>query len=102
MGFDQYANAAAFRDIIREQVQAELALMSPPYRYGTVATINRLARSCTVTFPGSPTPMPVKMGSIQPVPPGQFVRVEGSLGDRYISDVIGPTATANAAHDQAL
>lgn len=87
--FDEYGTAAALRDYIRNEVNAQLNQQLPRYRYGAVTSINRTNRTCMVTFAGDEGDVPVKMGSLQPYSVGQIVRVAGLLGDRFVDDVMG-------------
>jgi hypothetical protein len=68
--------------------------MRPAPTYGTVVSVDRDARRCMVRFSADSDPVGVAMGSIQPSRPGQVVRVEGTLGDRYVDDVLGESVVS--------
>src|SRR5437868_14697656 len=89
MMFDDWDFATRFRDVIGQIAEASVNRLRPSHRYATVTSIDRVNRSCTVTFPGEATAVTVPMGSIQPAKPGQTVRIAGALGDRFIDDVRG-------------
>lgn len=76
------------RDVISSIVKDVVSSAMPSTRYGTVSTIDRSTSTCTVLFPGSTTPVPVKMSSLQPVRIGSIVRVQGIAGDNYVDDVV--------------
>ena len=90
MALGDYRIALEMREIIRNLVTAEIERQRPSQQMATVTAIDRTNRACSVTFPGDITSVSVAMGSVQPSVVGQVVRVEGTPGDRYISDVMGP------------
>jgi hypothetical protein len=94
--FDDWDFATRFRDTIASFSEGAVERLRPAPRYATVVTIDRVGRTCTVRFPGetATTPVTVPMGSIQPSKAGQVVRVAGTLGDRYIDDVMGEAVFA--------
>jgi len=91
-GFGDYALATKFRDLIAAQISKETERIAPRIQYGTVNTIDRANLKCTVTMVGDSAPITVKMGTIQPNAVGNIVRVDGPLGDRYISEVLAGNA----------
>ena len=91
-GFQDYAVAAKARDVLGALVEAEIGRQRPRIQYATVATIDRPNRKCTVTFPGDPAPVTVNMGTIQPAAIGNVVRIDGPVGDRFITEVLGGNA----------
>lgn len=88
--FDDYKVAAKMRDLIRAIVAEEVQKLRPLPIYGTVSSIDRTNRKCGVVFPGDSEQAIVSMGTIQPSTVGQVVRVGGTVGDRYIEDVMSP------------
>lgn len=92
--FDDWDYATRFRDVIVNIAESALARARPEARYATVISIDRVARSCVVQFPGESAQVVVPMGSIQPAQIGQTVRIAGTLGDRYIDDVMGQAVVA--------
>lgn len=89
--FSDYTAAMKMRDLMQQVVRDEVERINPRYRYGTVVSIDTAARKCVVQYPGEAALTTVSMGiAIQPTQIGQMVRVEGYIGDRFISDVITP------------
>jgi hypothetical protein len=88
MGFD-YNTVMQLKELMIEIVKTHVDDIRPRYQYGIVQSIDRVKQKCTVLFTGDDIPIPVNMGSIQPMAVGQRVRIDGVRGDRYISDVIG-------------
>lgn len=86
---DEWDFATKFRDVIVEICESVIERSRPDSRYATVISIDRTARTCKVRFPGETDDMTIAMGSIQPAKPGQTVRIAGTLGDRYVDDVMG-------------
>jgi hypothetical protein len=97
MGMDESAFALEMRDLVSELVRKEVDKVRPKYRYAEVDSFDRNLFTCNVIYPGETLPVPVKMGSIQPMDVGQLVRVEGTPNDRYIADVIGPSYSVHSA-----
>lgn len=89
MGFGDYLAALEMRDIIRGLVKSEVEKQRPRYDYATVVSIDRTNRKCTVQYVGDTTTSVVNMGAVQPSATGQVVRIDGLLGDRFVSDVMG-------------
>lgn len=92
--FDDWDFATRFRDVIVDIAESALARARPEARYAQVVSIDRVNRKCVVQFPGEAVTVTVPMGSIQPAQAGQTVRVVGTLGDRYIDDVMGQAVVA--------
>lgn len=94
--FDDWDFATRFRDVITSIAGAHIERMRPDARYATVVTIDRVNRKCAVRFPGASeiNDVTIAMGSIQPAKVGQTVRVAGTLGDRFIDDVMGEAVIA--------
>lgn len=90
MGFANYNIALEIRDFIVGLVSSEVEKIRPRHQMAQVTSINRAQRKANVQFVGEPSSVVVNMGSIQPSSVGQYVRVEGTQGDRYIADVMGP------------
>lgn len=84
-----YAAAAQMRDLMGRMVEQTVERFRPRYRYATVVSIDRTNRKCEVQYEGEPGTVVVNMGSIQPLTAGQVVRIDGIMGDRFISDVMG-------------
>lgn len=93
MGFGDFDTAIQARETLTRLMISVLDQERPPYRYGTVISIDPDNRFCTVRFPGGATDgsndVKVRLGGIQPSVPGQTVRVAGQSGDNFVSDVIG-------------
>lgn len=88
MKMSDYSYGAKFRDLILAIVRKEIESQRP-LRYATVNIIDRPNRICYVTFTGAENPVKVSMGAVQPKEVGQVVRVEGYMGDWFISDIMG-------------
>lgn len=86
-----YQIALRMRDLIKKLVFDEVEMQRPRLQYATVISIDRVNRKCVVQYPGGTTQVAVNMGAIQPSAVGQTVRIDGLMGDRFISDVMGPT-----------
>lgn len=90
MGFADYNIALEIRDFIRGLVNTEIEKIRPRHQMAQVTSIDRVQRKASVQFVGEAASVTVNMGSIQPSSVGQYVRVDGVPGDRYIADVMGP------------
>lgn len=88
--FEDYSTAARMRDLFETTARGVLNRERPAPSYGTVQSIDKVNNECMVLFPGDPQAVPIPMGLLRPSWPGQEVRVEGLIGDRYISDVRNP------------
>lgn len=92
-GFGDFDTALQARETLTRLVIGVLDRERPPYRYGTVISIDPDGRSCMVRFPGGAVDgsndVQVKIGGITPSSTGQTVRVAGFNGDKFISDVLG-------------
>ncbi len=82
--FADLDTATRFRDLLRSVVKDVLRQERPPETYATVQTIDRVARTAVVRFPGETSDITLPMGALQPFYPGDVVRVRGLAGDRYI------------------
>lgn len=102
--FDDWDFATKFRDVIVEICEGVIDRARPSARYASVVSIDRVNRTCMVRFPleESQPAVKVPMGSIQPAKPGQTVRVVGTLGDRYIDDVMGEAVISGGTPIGAL
>lgn len=89
MGLSDFAFSLQMRDTIQRLMRESIDTLRPRYRYAKVNTIDRTTRKCTVTFNGETDPVIVNMGSIQPLEPDQYVRVEGIGTDKFITEVMG-------------
>lgn len=85
MGMGDPAYVARFRDQIRRMIATELAKLQPPYRYGTVKSVNGTT-SCQITFDGDTASVEVPLFGVVPTV-GQRARVNGRTGDRYVEAV---------------
>lgn len=88
-----YSDAMAMRDLIRDEAQDIIHNARPNPRYAEVVTIVPADRRCLVLFPGDSTPVSVSYGSVRPTAAGQYVRIDGSPTQPFISDVMGDTDT---------
>ena len=82
-------SAIGMRDVIAAIAETRIEALRPSVSYAVVQQINREARSAKVLYMGDTTPVTVAMGSIEPATTGQTVRIGGTLGHRYIEDVLG-------------
>lgn len=89
-GLADFKAAIAMRDLVTRIVGETVERNRPKYRYATVVAIDRATRKCEVQYPGEPGTVEVNMGGVQPREAGQTVRIDGLLGDRFVSDVMGP------------
>lgn len=89
MQMKDYDFAIKLKNLIRTMIRGELETVRPLPVNAEVISFDRVARICDVRFIGSVTPVTVKMGALQPNAVGQWVRIEGSIGDKYITDVQG-------------
>jgi hypothetical protein len=76
------------RDLIQEISRVEINKLRPADVYAEIQTIDTLQSKATVIYPGETTPVPVSMGSFEPVSAGAIVRISGQSGDRFIQDVV--------------
>ena len=93
MAMGDFPYAQAFRDVIREFIDKELNNLRPTSSFATVDTINTVAGTCNVIFPGDVISVPVKMYAIQPsvgggIGVGDVVQIEGESGKRYVTRVV--------------
>lgn len=95
--FGDLEAATKVRDIVRGIVLSELNKARPVYKYAEVTSIDTDKRTCDVLFPGETVSVTVKIGSIFPREAGQYVRVAGLPGDRYVDDVLGDTGGSDTA-----
>ena len=91
MGLADFETALKMRDTLQRLVASEVENQRPRLQYATVTDINRTLRKCKIQYPGETSSIWISMGSIQPLTTGQVVRVDGLLGDRFVSDVMGAT-----------
>lgn len=87
--WDTQTVALGMRDVIAAIAENRINALRPLSSYAVVQTINRELRSATVRHVGDETDVTVAMGSIEPATVGQTVRIGGSIGHRYIEDVLG-------------
>lgn len=90
-----YSYALSFVTLMRSIAGEQIEKLRPAYKLAEVRNINRLTNKCLVRYAGETVDQWVSMGSVQPTKIGQIVRVDGLLGDRFVSDVI-PTLDAPA------
>jgi hypothetical protein len=87
--WDSQNTAMEMRDLIATIADTRINLLRPEASYAVIQTINREARAATVLYMGDTDPVVVALGSIEPAVVGQTVRVGGTLGHRYVEDVLG-------------
>lgn len=107
MKLNELPYAQAFRDVIQEIVRTELNALRPTASLATVSTINTVAGTCNVFFPGDVVSVPVKMYAIQPtvgggVGIGDVVQIEGESGRRYITRVVSGNTMVAAGKLSAI
>lgn len=93
-GFTKLSNAARTAKAMKRIAENAINRMRPAPAYGIAVSIDRVSRMVMVRYTQDTDPVPVAMGSIQPSRPGQLVRIEGTVGDRYVSDVMGESVIA--------
>lgn len=98
-GFADPTTAQEARDVLTRLFIKVLDQERPPYQYGTVTQIDADLGSCLVLLSGDTTPVRVAFGAMRPARTGQVVRVSGSRGDRFISDVVGGAVVADQPTD---
>ena len=91
MAFSDIKSAAKMRDLIVSIARQELERLRPPYRYGTVVSVDAAARTAAVLLEGHDAPVQVSIGSHHPVMAGLIVRIGGLRGDAYVDDVMSST-----------
>ena len=90
-----YTDVLKLRDAVRNMVQSEIKKSNLLPRYAVVKEVPvHSSKRVLVLLNGTPDVtdnyLPVVMNSTHPVAIGDVVRVEGSGGDQYISEVITP------------
>jgi hypothetical protein len=83
----EYSVALEYRRAMEGIVGDVLAERRPAYRYAKVVNADYANGKCEVLYPGEPTTNVVNMNTVRPMAVGQWVRVEGLGGDRFISSV---------------
>jgi hypothetical protein len=96
LAFENPVFAARLRDVIGGITRRELHSIRPGTSYATAASVDHVARTATVVFPGEVDAVPISMGALRPAP-GDRVRIEGDTGDRYISEVTSGRALVYGA-----
>ena len=94
--WDTQTVAIGMRDVIAAIADKRIDVLRPLTSYAVVQTINRELRSATVRHVGDDNDVTVAMGSIEPTTVGQTVRIGGTLGHRYIEDVLGDAIMAGS------
>jgi hypothetical protein len=77
------------RDVIAAIADKRIDTLRPQTSYAVVQSINREQRSAQVLYMGDTDAVTVALGSIEPATVGQTVRIGGTLGHRYVEDVLG-------------
>lgn len=95
------ATAGKFDAIMQTKIEAQINKLRPKPRYAIVKQINNDEKYAMVTYIGEDTLVKLPFGLDGPNETGQYVRIEGVPGDRYISSVLG-TAAVKATADQAI
>lgn len=89
--FRDFATATALRAVVKQWATEVVDAIRPRYRYATVQSVNLTTRKAFVLYEGDTDAVEVSFGTIAvPEGLGQVVRIEGVVGDRYISDVLTP------------
>jgi hypothetical protein len=99
MSFDDPAVAIAIRDAVKTFAKQVIDEQFPPSESGRVQSIDHIGGTCMVLFPGHTESVQIKLrpgmhpsraALDYPTLPewGDVVRVEGGLGDRYVSEVL--------------
>jgi hypothetical protein len=90
MEFGEYPMAARMRDAIAKIAEKAVESKRPPPRYATVVSLaGTTANNLWVRFLDEEEDQLVALASIRPSRSGQIVRIEGTIGDRYVADVLG-------------
>ena len=87
--WDSQESAIGMRDAIAAIAENRINALRPLSSYAVVQEINREARSAQVLYMGDTVPVTVALGSIEPATVGQTVRIGGTIGHRYVEDVLG-------------
>lgn len=87
--WDSQDAAMGMRDVIAAIADKRINSLRPETSYAVVQEINREQRSARVLYMGDTDPVTVALGSIEPATVGQTVRIGGTLGHRYVEDVLG-------------
>lgn len=95
--FADYDVAAKFRDVIRDIVSDQVTKMRPEVRVAQVESINADDLTAAVRFTGDAGTINARFGpSLQPRSVGSIVRIGGSLGNYYITEVLNEAAVQQA------
>lgn len=88
--FSEYPIAAAMRDAIMTICEGVVERLRPPPRYAEVVSLTgSTPDNCYVRFINETDKQLVALASVRPSRAGQLVRIEGTVGDRYVADVLG-------------
>lgn len=88
-GMKDYAFSIKMRDTIIRLAEEVVNRLRPSDRYGIVDSIDLVNRKAGVILTGDATPVIVNMGVLVPISVGQKVRISGTTGDKFISDIFG-------------
>ncbi len=78
------ASAAKMRDLITKIVDKRIEYLRPAARYGSLVSVDTVAKTAKVQFAGESQPVPVALTLPSGLAAGDQVRVSGVQGDRYI------------------
>lgn len=90
-GFKDFSTATTLRSVVKQWSTEVVDAIRPRYRYATVQSVDLSTRQAFILYEGDTDPVEVSFGTIAvPEGLGQIVRIEGFVGDRYVSDVLTP------------
>ena len=89
-GFRDYHMAGRLRETINKLAESAVDKKRPPPRYAEVRSLTGPEpNTCLVRFTNEEEDQVAALASVRPSRSGQIVRIEGTLGDRYVADVLG-------------
>ena len=86
-GWKSSQAAARLRDTVTAIARAVVERERPPYRYGTVESVNLDENTCQVVLAGDVESVPIRL-YLQRPNVGEVVRVCGMRGDRYVETTV--------------
>jgi hypothetical protein len=95
--FGDFATAADARDVIKDIAAGVVNELRPAPAYAVVTNWDLPNQKAQIYFvnDSSKTQVWVPMPGLQPTQIGQFVRIEGTPGDRYLAAVLGQSRVAD-------
>lgn len=100
MTWESQQTALEIRGIIETIADERINTLRPSSSYAVVSLIDRPNHKANVIYVGETVAVPVAMGAIEPTATGELVRIGGSIGHRYIEDVLQGTAITAGADER--